>query len=141
MSHTLVTTTSLIYYRWCPVNDEGSRFFVADVYGRLALLSLEPTAERTLGVIPLGEVGLHLNFPNRGAPSLFIIRFLRPPLYVILILKFCSLVRISAIANLLKYIPHLYLISAPQHSQSLLMYQLFSLTRFLRAIKGRDVHG
>lgn len=41
---------------WCPANDEGTRFFVGDSYGRLALLSLDPTAERTLGVIPLGEV-------------------------------------------------------------------------------------
>ncbi|KAI9512431.1 CPSF A subunit region-domain-containing protein [Russula earlei] len=41
---------------WTPANDEGTRFFVGDSYGRLALLTLEATAERTLGVIPLGEV-------------------------------------------------------------------------------------
>ena len=52
----------LIYSRWCPANDEGTRFFVGDSYGRLALLSLEPTTERTLGIIPLGEVGLRFNF-------------------------------------------------------------------------------
>ncbi len=60
MSHTPVTRNFLIDPRWCPANDEGTRFFVGDSYGRLALLSLEPTAERTLGVIPLGEVGLRL---------------------------------------------------------------------------------
>jgi hypothetical protein len=67
MSHTPVTTNFLIYSRWCPANDDGTRLFVGDSYGRLALLSLEPTAERTLGVIPLGEVGLHYNFPESTA--------------------------------------------------------------------------
>lgn len=51
-------TIFLTDFRWCPVNDEGTRFFVGDAYGRLALLSLESTPERTLGVIPLGEVEL-----------------------------------------------------------------------------------
>lgn len=139
MSHTPLTTHSLIYSRWCPANDEGTKFFVGDLYGRLALLSLEPTTERTLGVVPLGEVGLRYDFLE--STLIFSIRFLLPPPYLILILKFCLLVRISGIANLLEYIPLLYLVSASQHSRSLLMYQLFSLARFLRAIKGRDVHG
>jgi len=42
--------------RWGPANDEGTRFCVGDSYGRLALLSLDSTTERTLGIIPLGEV-------------------------------------------------------------------------------------
>ena len=42
--------------RWGPANDEGTRFCVGDSYGRLALLLLDSTAERTLGIIPLGEV-------------------------------------------------------------------------------------
>jgi DNA damage-binding protein 1 len=46
----------LIGSRWCPANDEGTRFFVGDSYGRLALLSFDSTVERTLRVIPLGEV-------------------------------------------------------------------------------------
>lgn len=37
----------------------------------MALLSLEPTTERTLGVIPLGEVGFALQL-SRIHPSLFI---------------------------------------------------------------------
>ncbi|KAH9002600.1 CPSF A subunit region-domain-containing protein [Lactarius hatsudake] len=41
---------------WCPANDEGTKFFVGDSYGRLAVLSLESTFERGLIVIPLGEV-------------------------------------------------------------------------------------
>jgi hypothetical protein len=56
MSYTPVHTNFLIDPRWCPANDGGTKFFVGDSYGRLALLSLEPTVERTLGVIPLGEV-------------------------------------------------------------------------------------
>lgn len=42
--------------RWCPANDEGTKILVGDSYGRLALLSLESTVERSLIVIPLGEV-------------------------------------------------------------------------------------
>ncbi|KAH9080524.1 mono-functional DNA-alkylating methyl methanesulfonate N-term-domain-containing protein [Lactarius deliciosus] len=41
---------------WCPANDEGTKFFVGDSYGRLVVLSLESTFERGLIVIPLGEV-------------------------------------------------------------------------------------
>ncbi|KAI0304406.1 CPSF A subunit region-domain-containing protein [Multifurca ochricompacta] len=41
---------------WSPANEEGTRFFVGDSYGSLALLSLGSTAERGLVVIPLGEV-------------------------------------------------------------------------------------
>jgi DNA damage-binding protein 1 len=58
----------LIDSRWCPANDEGTRFFVADSYGRLALLSFESTAERTLGVIPLGEVRSRFN--SKPTPNL-----------------------------------------------------------------------
>jgi hypothetical protein len=56
MSHLPAPTHFLTDSRWGPANDEGTRLFVGDLYGRLALLSLEATAERTLGVIPLGEV-------------------------------------------------------------------------------------
>ncbi|KAH9042112.1 CPSF A subunit region-domain-containing protein [Lactarius pseudohatsudake] len=41
---------------WCPANDEGTKFFVGDSYGRLAMLSVESTVERGIIVIPLGEV-------------------------------------------------------------------------------------
>jgi len=49
-------TVFLTDSRWSLANDEGTRFFVGDSHGRLALLSLETSADRTLGVIPLGEV-------------------------------------------------------------------------------------
>jgi len=47
---------SLTNRRWIPANDEGTRIFVGDSYGRLALLSLESTVKRGLLIIPLGEV-------------------------------------------------------------------------------------
>ena len=73
MSHAPVPTIFLIDSRWCPANDEGTRFFVGDSYGRLALLLLEPTVERTLGVIPLGEVRLHINL--KFTPNLSLLGF------------------------------------------------------------------
>jgi hypothetical protein len=64
--------------RWCPANDEGTKFFVGDSYGRLSLLSLESTAERGLLVIPLGEVQLFS--PRIHNPDLtFVTRFRRLP--------------------------------------------------------------
>jgi len=59
MSHTTAPASFLIDPRWCPANDEGTRFFVGGSYGRLALLSLDSTTERTLGILPLGEVILY----------------------------------------------------------------------------------
>jgi DNA damage-binding protein 1 len=55
-----IPTRFLTDFRWGPANDEGTGFFVGDSYGRLALLSLDSTAERTLGIIPLGEVRPHV---------------------------------------------------------------------------------
>ena len=60
MSHTTASLPFLIDPRWCPADDEGTRFFVGDSYGRLALLSLDSTAERSLLIIPLGEVRAHV---------------------------------------------------------------------------------
>lgn len=56
VSYHTTPTPFLTDSRWSPANDEGTRFFVGDSYGRLALLSLDPTAEFTLGIVPLGEV-------------------------------------------------------------------------------------
>lgn len=64
--------------RWCPANDEGTKFFVGDSYGRLSLLSLESTPERGLLVIPLGEVqplSHRIHKPDLTSDT----RFPRPP--------------------------------------------------------------
>lgn len=64
--------------RWCPADDEGTKFFVGDSYGRLSLLLLESTAERALLVIPLGEVQpLSHRIHNQDLTS--VARFPHPP--------------------------------------------------------------
>jgi hypothetical protein len=64
--------------RWCPANNEGTKYFVGDSYGRLSLLSLESTAERSLLVIPLGEVQT-LSHCVHHTDLTFVTRFPRPP--------------------------------------------------------------
>ena len=64
--------------RWCPANDEGTKFFIGDSYGRLSLLSLESTAERGLLVIPLGEVQ-PLSHRIHNPDLIFVTRFPLPP--------------------------------------------------------------
>jgi len=75
MSHTTALAPFLIDPRWCPANDEGTRFFVGDSYGRLALLSLDSTAERTLGIVPLGEVMAHVATYLDFIPKLSLLGF------------------------------------------------------------------
>lgn len=75
MSHTTAPVPFSIDPRWCPANDEGTRFFVGDSYGRLALLSLDSTAERALLIIPLGEVRDHVATSSGFIPKLSLLGF------------------------------------------------------------------
>ena len=68
----------LTILRWCLANDEGTKFFIGDSYGRLSLLSMESTVERGLIILPLGEV--YPLFPHIRNPALtFDTRFPHPP--------------------------------------------------------------
>jgi hypothetical protein len=42
--------------RWCSIDGENSKFILGDVYGKLALLSLEHLQNLGLVLVPLGEV-------------------------------------------------------------------------------------
>ncbi|KAI0269851.1 CPSF A subunit region-domain-containing protein [Gloeopeniophorella convolvens] len=57
---------------WCPANEERTRFFVGDSYGRLVLLSLEALTEHGIILVPLGEVSPPTALAYIGAQVLFV---------------------------------------------------------------------
>ncbi|KAA1475747.1 hypothetical protein DENSPDRAFT_842582 [Dentipellis sp. KUC8613] len=57
---------------WCTANDEGSRYFLGDAYGRLALLSLDLLPTHGLILLPLGQVSAPTSLTYLTAQMLFL---------------------------------------------------------------------
>ncbi|TFY70381.1 hypothetical protein EVG20_g2619 [Dentipellis fragilis] len=57
---------------WCPANDDGSRYFLGDAYGRLALLSLDSLPKHGLILIPLGQASPPTSLTYITAQMLFL---------------------------------------------------------------------
>lgn len=56
ISNSFENIFSIYCSRWCPVDDVSSRFFLADSFGRLAILSVGNVKEFGLILVPLGQV-------------------------------------------------------------------------------------